>query len=163
MLNERAGKMLLAVAIVCGVGLAGAVAMADAMHATPMATTTQPAVDRQALDQQLQAAQAAVESAGKALDSNDVQSARTALAKATELLASARKLLGTTASGQGQFANIRCPIMGSKIDPKKVTSDLIREYKGQKVAFCCSMCPPQWDKLSESEKDAKLKAASEAK
>ena len=54
------------------------------------------------------------------------------------------------------FVNDKCPIMGSAIDPAKVTPDLVREYKGQKVAFCCGMCPPQWDKLADAEKDAKL-------
>jgi hypothetical protein len=57
-----------------------------------------------------------------------------------------------------QFANIKCPIMGSAIDPAKVTPALTREFKGQKVAFCCGECPPQWDKLSDKEKQAKLDA-----
>ena len=56
------------------------------------------------------------------------------------------------------FANTTCPIMGSPIDPDKVTADLVREYKDQKVAFCCGACPAQWDKLSDAEKTAKLKA-----
>ena len=55
--------------------------------------------------------------------------------------------------------NAKCPIMGTAIDPAKVPADLAREYKGQKVGFCCSMCPPAWDKLTDAEKDAKLKAA----
>lgn len=54
------------------------------------------------------------------------------------------------------FVNDKCPIMDSAIDPAKVTPDLVREYKGQKVAFCCGMCPPQWDKLTDADKDAKL-------
>jgi hypothetical protein len=57
------------------------------------------------------------------------------------------------------FVNDKCPIQGEAIDPAKVTPDLVREYKGQKVAFCCGMCPPQWDKLTDAEKDAKLAKA----
>ena len=57
-----------------------------------------------------------------------------------------------------QFVNARCPIMGSPIDPAHVPDSLTREYKGQKVAFCCGMCPPAWDKLSDAEKDKKLEA-----
>ncbi len=58
------------------------------------------------------------------------------------------------------FANIRCPIMTkNKIDPKKVDASLIREFKGQKVAFCCGGCPPAWDKLSDEDKVTKLAAA----
>ena len=56
-----------------------------------------------------------------------------------------------------KFVNFKCPIEGGLIVPDKVPANLIREYKGQKVAFCCAMCPPVWDKLSDAEKDAKLK------
>ncbi|MEJ2647352.1 MAG: hypothetical protein P8016_02940 [Sedimentisphaerales bacterium] len=55
-----------------------------------------------------------------------------------------------------KFINNKCPIMGSAINPANVTEDLIREYKGQKVAFCCKMCPAEWNKLSDTEKEAKL-------
>ena len=54
------------------------------------------------------------------------------------------------------FANTKCPIMGSPINPDKVSVNLVREYKGQKVAFCCVGCPAQWDKLSNRQKLAKL-------
>ena len=43
--------------------------------------------------------------------------------------------------GQGEFANVSCPIMSSPINPDKVAKNLIRDYKGQKVAFCCGGCP----------------------
>ena len=54
------------------------------------------------------------------------------------------------------FANAKCPIMGSIINPDKVAEDLIRSYKSQKIAFCCAGCPADWDKLSDLEKDVKL-------
>ena len=54
------------------------------------------------------------------------------------------------------YANARCPIMGTTIDPANVPETLVREHKGQKVAFCCSGCPVAWDKLTEPEKAAKL-------
>jgi hypothetical protein len=57
------------------------------------------------------------------------------------------------------YANTKCPMMDGKIDPAKVTPELTRVYKGQKVAFCCSGCPAAWDKLTDAEKDAKLAAA----
>ncbi|MCY2929079.1 MAG: hypothetical protein NTV86_06215 [Planctomycetota bacterium] len=56
------------------------------------------------------------------------------------------------------FANARCPIMGNPIDPAKVPASLIRDYKGEKVAFCCGGCPGAWDMLPASQKDAKLAA-----
>ena len=65
----------------------------------------------------------------------------------------------TDAADAKKYANVNCPMMtGNKIDPAKVTKDLERTHKGQDVAFCCPGCPPAWDKLSDEEKDAKLKA-----
>jgi hypothetical protein len=54
------------------------------------------------------------------------------------------------------FANIRCPIMNTKMDLSKVPESLTRTYKGRNVAFCCAGCPTAWDKLSDTDKDAKL-------
>ena len=59
------------------------------------------------------------------------------------------------------FVNTACPIMNAnKIDPAKVSTDLIREFKGGKVAFCCGGCPSKWDALSDEEKSAKLASLS---
>ena len=63
------------------------------------------------------------------------------------------------ATATPKVVNVICPIMGTKIDPTNVPNSLIREYKGQRVGFCCSLCPPEWDKLTDAEKDAKLKAS----
>jgi hypothetical protein len=65
---------------------------------------------------------------------------------------------GGSTAPSSQFVNDHCPIMGDKIDPANVPASLTRDYKGQKVAFCCAMCPPAWDKLSDAEKDKKLDA-----
>jgi hypothetical protein len=59
----------------------------------------------------------------------------------------------------GKVVNVTCPIMGTTIDPANVPDGLIREYKGQKVGFCCGACPGAWDQLTDAEKDAKLTAA----
>jgi len=56
----------------------------------------------------------------------------------------------------GVYANTVCPIMGSKINAKRVTPALVRTYKGHKVAFCCGGCPAAWDRLSDDQKAAKL-------
>jgi cobalamin-dependent methionine synthase I len=53
--------------------------------------------------------------------------------------------------------------MGGRIDPAKVPDSLTRQYKGQRVAFCCAACPAAWDKLTDAQKDAKLKAVSRSK
>ncbi len=39
-----------------------------------------------------------------------------------------------------EFVNTKCPIMGSVIDPAKVTEDLVKDFKGEKVALCCAGC-----------------------
>ena len=56
--------------------------------------------------------------------------------------------------------NAKCPMpMGGKFDRTKVTTDLVRDFNGKKVGFCCAMCLPMWDKLSDAEKTEKLAAA----
>ncbi len=57
-----------------------------------------------------------------------------------------------------KVVNTICPIEGGAVDPNTVPDSLTREFKGQKVGFCCAGCPAVWDKLSDAEKEAKLKA-----
>ena len=57
------------------------------------------------------------------------------------------------------FVNAVCPLMGSPIKPEKLTASLTREYKGQKVGFCCAGCPGAWDKLTDVQKEEKLAEA----
>jgi len=54
------------------------------------------------------------------------------------------------------FFNSKCPIMGNKIDPAKVTAALTRDYAGKKVAFCSPSCTKAWDKLPGLAKRAAL-------
>jgi len=66
--------------------------------------------------------------------------------------APAQPAAGDSAQKPGSaMVNARCPIMGGK-----PTAALTRDYNGQKVGFCCAMCPGQWDKLTNAQKDAKL-------
>lgn len=95
-----------------------------------------------------------IDKAKKALESGDKRTVLAELNKAQEMLIAIHTALGKHV--KPQFVNNRCPIMGSPINPDKVTNDLIREYKGQKVAFCCAGCPSTWDKLTDAEKNAKL-------
>ncbi len=93
----------------------------------------------------------------KALMAIKLDDKKTALAELNKV----KKMLAIIKEGIGKlvkpkFANVRCPIMGSPINPEKVANDLIREYKGQKVAFCCGGCPAAWEKLTYAEKNAKL-------
>ena len=129
--------------------------------ASPAPPPAAAAGEPSAMAQHIAAAREAVDSASKALASNDVAAAKDALGKAQAALAKASELLG--AKPPSSIVNARCPIMGGKINRDNWPADLVREYKGQKVAFCCGACPPVWDKLSDAEKDVKLKAAMEKK
>ncbi len=91
----------------------------------------------------------------KAMKAGDRQTEVAELTKATEKLLAVYKALGTNA--RPQFANsLICPIMGSSIDRNTVDANLTRDYKGRKVAFCCGGCPSEWDKLDDSQKQAKI-------
>lgn len=48
--------------------------------------------------------------------------------------------------------NTKCPIMGGKLDPAKVSAALARQFGGRKIGFCCAACPPKWDALSVTKK-----------
>lgn len=95
-----------------------------------------------------------IDKAKKALESGDRRTVLAELNKAREMLLAIDKSLATYV--KPKFANDHCPILGTPIDPDNVPEDLIRDYKGQKVAFCCAGCPEEWDKLADAQKDAKL-------
>lgn len=93
----------------------------------------------------------------KAAESGDKKAELAELNKAISALVTVHAAIGKHV--KPQFANTRCPIMSSPIDRDKVDANLVREYKGQKVAFCCGGCPAAWDKLTDGQKQAKLSAA----
>ena len=95
-----------------------------------------------------------IDKAAYAVESGDNKTALAELHKARKMLIAIFGAIGTHV--KPQFANNRCPLMGSPINPEKVTKNLIRDYKGQKVAFCCAGCPSMWDKLTDAQKQAKL-------
>ncbi len=97
-----------------------------------------------------------IDKATKAIESGDKKTVLAELDKAQKTLITIYKALGTHV--KPQFANNRCPIMGSPINPENIAKNLTRDYKGQKVAFCCEGCPSMWDKLTDVEKDSKLAA-----
>ncbi len=98
-----------------------------------------------------------IDKAIKAIEAGDKGTALAELHKAQKMLAAIKKGIGKHV--KPKFANVRCPIMGSPINPDKVAKNLMRDYKGQKIAFCCGGCPMQWDKLTGAEKNAKLAKA----
>ena len=93
----------------------------------------------------------------KAVEAGNKETALAQLHKAQQMLAAINEDIGKYV--KPKFANVRCPVMGSPINPDKVAKNLIRDYKGQKIAFCCRGCPATWDKLTDAEKDSKLAKA----
>lgn len=102
-----------------------------------------------------------IEKALMAVEQGDKKAALAELNKAKTMLAELDLEVGKLV--KPAFANALCPIMGSPITPDKVSSDLIRDYKGQKVAFCCAGCPAKWDGLTDTQKAARLAEAQAAK
>ena len=108
-----------------------------------------------------------LDKAHKAIDAGDRKTALAAIAQARQLVklqhdGAARRMPVTAgvAGPTGVYANTRCPIMGSPIKPGKTyPANLVRHYKGRKVAFCCGGCPAAWDRLSDELKAKKLAAA----
>ncbi len=96
----------------------------------------------------------AIDKALKAVESGDKKTALAQLNMAKRMIAEINLAIGKLV--KPKFANVRCPLMGSPINPDKVTKDLIRDYKGEKIAFCCAGCPAAWDKFSDTVKAAKL-------
>ena len=95
-----------------------------------------------------------IEGATKAVEAGHKKTALQELDNAEKMLIMVHQALGSHV--KPTFANDRCPIMGSPIMPDKIANDLIRDYKGRKIAFCCAGCPAQWDKLTDAGRDAKL-------
>ena len=101
-------------------------------------------------------AKAAIKAAIEALDKDDKATAKSELEKADKLLAKAHKCMKENVEKM-PCVNGKCPISGKEFDKMNAPADHTRMYKGMKVGFCCAVCPTQWDKLSDEEKDAKLK------
>ncbi len=116
--------------------------------------------------EKLDAVEAAVKSGDKDAALKALAGARKAL---RPMVRRSEAALATVEPAQGKahkdhehkarYVNSSCPIMGSPIQPASVKPHLVRQYKGQAVAFCCGGCPDRWDKLSAEQKAAKLSKA----
>lgn len=56
-----------------------------------------------------------------------------------------------------QVVNAKCPIMGGDISAPDLTAELVKDWNGQKVGFCCPPCLEEWDELSDEQKAERLK------
>ena len=167
-------KVLVSVAILFAVAtMVSAPAWAGGNEHPESSTSTEPAKEackigkmKAACGEKLAKLSAALKAAQTAIDAGDTKTASAKIAWAQEQLGKMKKFASekckaakATKAAKAGFINSTCPIMGSKIDPAKITESLTREFDGKKVALCCGGCPGQWDKLSDADKKAKLKAA----
>ena len=126
------------------------------------------------LEQTLADLDAAVAAAAQAVERADSSEALAQLERARVLIAATRERLKAcgpacpmkAAAGPADAAqaadvpvNVRCPMMGTKLDPANVPSHLKRQFEGRTVGFCCSGCPDAWDKLTPEQRRERLRAA----
>ncbi|MDD4890273.1 MAG: hypothetical protein PHU85_10125 [Phycisphaerae bacterium] len=125
-----------------------------------MVATTQPAAGAGHDAHHANATVAAhLAEAGKALDALDKAVAAGDKDAAAARIKEIREHLRQADAFALGFGNTKCPIMGGAFDPAAIAADATREWKGQKVGFCCGGCPEAWDKLTDAEKQAKIDAA----
>jgi len=110
----------------------------------------------QANMEDISAAKAAIKAAIAAIDKGDTTTAKIEMEKADKLLSNVHKCMKENMQKM-PCCNAKCPIMGKPIDRMNCPKELTCMYKDMKVGFCCGACKPEWDKLTDAEKDAKLK------
>ena len=137
---------------VAGVSVTGAWAAHHKTHTQDLAVTLKQ-VDAKILPMSLKS----IDVAQKALELGDHAQVAKELSHLKAMLIQIQSAVAKEIGPA--LANVKCPIMGAPIRPDRVTPDLVRQYQGQKLAFCCAGCPEMWDKLTDTNKQAKLKAS----
>lgn len=156
----KAGIVLIGVAAAVSWVTAGSYAQEHKDHvgANPPQATSSGKPAEEGLDviyaKQLPSVQESLARAIQHLEAGRHEEAVRELKQAQTSLEAVRLAIGKRV--EPAIVNGRCPIMGSKIDPSKVSADLTRVYNGQTVAFCCAGCPSKWDQLDDAQKAAKL-------
>lgn len=65
-----------------------------------------------------------------------------------------RALGGPKAStADSRTINSMCPIGGHEFNPVNHSEELVREYKGDKIGFCCDGCSTAWDAMGAKQRD----------
>lgn len=107
---------------------------------------------------QLPAVLQSLKAAEKAIQSNDKDTALSALKDAKKQLWAVKKITGKHL--QPLILNSPCPLSGDEINVAKLTSESVRSYQGQFVAFCCADCSSEWDTLNDAKRKSKLSKVS---
>jgi hypothetical protein len=55
-----------------------------------------------------------------------------------------------------ELANTKCPVMGNPVAAEETPPELIREWNGKKVGFCCPPCLEDWAEMTDAERAEKL-------
>ncbi|MEY3175130.1 MAG: hypothetical protein RLZZ436_3044 [Planctomycetota bacterium] len=62
----------------------------------------------------------------------------------------------TVATTALELANTKCPVMGNPVNASEIAPELIREWNGKKVGFCCPPCLEDWAEMTDAERAEKL-------
>ncbi len=165
-MNKQALKLVgLGIGIVSIVALLSIPVFAEEQHdghkmhrvATNAATPAKHHSTHEMRVKQLDEALKAIDKAAKAVEAGNKDAALAELAEAKKLMLACHKAMSEMC--MGKIVNVRCPIMGTKLDPSKVPAKLTKVYNGKKIGFCCAGCPSAWDKLNDQQKQEKLDKA----
>jgi len=138
---------------------------APAAQSEPMRKCTMGDMDKcmagcmktcQANMEDIAAAKAAIKAAIEAIDKGVTVTAKTELEKADKLLSNVHECMKENMQKM-PCSNAKCPVEGKSIDRMNCSNELTQMHKCMKVGFCCSACRLAWDKLTDNDKDAKLK------
>jgi hypothetical protein len=55
-----------------------------------------------------------------------------------------------------ELANTKCPIMGNPVNATDLAPELIKEWNGRKVGFCCPPCLEDWAEMTDAQRAEKL-------
>lgn len=55
-----------------------------------------------------------------------------------------------------ELANTKCPVMGNEIKADELAPELIREWNGKRVGFCCPPCLEEWAEMTDAQRAEKL-------
>lgn len=105
----------------------------------------------------LAGAMTALDAAVKAIDAGNTAAAKGEIEKAQKLLKEMKEAQKKCMAAMPS-CNDKCPMSGKAIDRMNLPENLTRMCKGKKIGFCTPACPVAWDKLTEEEKEAKVKA-----
>ncbi len=104
----------------------------------------------------LQSTAVSLDKANQALQSGDTAAAQKEVSDSLAAIRATQKTMDQMIKEMPP-ANVCCPLSGKPIDITKVPQEKVRMHKGVKVGFGEKAEMEQWDRLTDAEKEAKIK------